>query len=76
MNYTIKLATKGCAKLFLEKTGNMYEVSDYNTLSNKISLREYFERFDDALTRFLAICDEAKMTWEDIEHDPSDFCFD
>lgn len=76
MIYTIKYAKKGLKTLWLDQNGNKYVVSMYDIKMNETSLREEFERFDDADKRFLARCKELGIEPVNVEHDPYDFKFD
>ena len=77
MNYSIKFAKSGAQTIWLDKNGNKYIVSDFNTVSNTSTFREEFDRFDPAERRFYAICKTLNpCTIYDVEHDPAEFCFD
>lgn len=76
MNYTIMYARKGTYCLFYEKSGNMYLVGDYDTVTNKSTFREEYDLSDDASDRFLELCHEKGMKPQSVKHDPSDFNFD
>lgn len=69
MYYIIKSASKGTWGLFLAKKNNYYVVSDYDTVTEKVTIREEFERFDEADPRFLSLCEEYGVKPENVEHD-------
>ena len=77
MNYTIKYARKGTLSIWLEKYGNKYVVSDYDSVAEHSTFKEEFDRFDPAERRFYAICEALSFSdIHDVEHDPAEFCFD
>ena len=76
MNYSIKFAKKGHLSIWLDKSGDKYVVSDLDTIEGKSSFSERFDNFDDADTRFLALCDAYGMEPQNVEHDPHNFRFD
>lgn len=76
MNYSIKYAKSGTLTIWLDKSGNKYVVSDYDTIAERGTFREEFDRFETAEQRFLAVCSSLNPCMiVDVEHDPIEFCF-